>query len=58
MANDSTKEQVEDVKQHHRMASGAWINGEQLKEQSKATMSEANTDHGDFNKSSSEKSNA
>lgn len=48
----------EDVRQKARMASGAWVNGEQLKEQSKATMPEANSDHGDFTKSSIEKSNA
>jgi hypothetical protein len=48
MANEQTKEQQEAVPQHHRMAVGAWINGSELKEQSKATMPEANSDHGNF----------
>ena len=40
--------QSEQVRQKTRMAAGAWINGESLKEQSKATMPEANSDHGNF----------
>jgi hypothetical protein len=30
------------------MAAGAWVTGETLKEQSKATLPEANSDHGNF----------
>jgi hypothetical protein len=49
----------EDTNQHHRMAQGAWIDGETLKEQSKATMPEANSDHGNFSQPKGvEKSNA
>jgi len=40
--------QSEEVRQHTRMASGAWVTGDTLKEQSKATMPEANSDHGNF----------
>lgn len=58
MATNDKDIHEEQVPQHKRMASGAWVNGEQLKEQSKATMTEANSDHGDFTKSSIEKSNA
>jgi hypothetical protein len=50
--------QSEDVRYKTRMAAGAWLNGEQMKEESKATMPLANSDHGDFTKSSIEKSNA
>lgn len=42
------EEQSEAVKQHHRNAVGAWINGSELKEQSKATQPKANSDHGNF----------
>jgi hypothetical protein len=48
MAEDAKKEQVEQVKQHHRMAAGAWINGDELKEQGSATLPKANSDHGNF----------
>jgi hypothetical protein len=58
MATTDKDIQSEQVRQHTRMAAGAWICGEQLKEESKATMSDANTDHGDFTKSSIEKSNS
>lgn len=51
-------EQSEAVNQHHRMATGAWVNGETLKEQSKATQPKANSDHGDFNKSAIDKKNS
>jgi hypothetical protein len=51
-------EQSEAVKQHHRVAAGAWVNGETLKEQSKATQPKANSDHGDFESSSIDKKNA
>jgi hypothetical protein len=40
--------QSEGVRQRTRMAAGAWINGSEMKEQSKATMPEANSDHGNF----------
>ena len=40
--------QSEQVRQKTRMAAGAWVTGESLKEQSKATMPEANSDHGNF----------
>jgi hypothetical protein len=50
--------QSEDVRYKTRIAAGAWLNGEQMKEESKATMPLANSDHGDFTKSSIEKSNA
>jgi hypothetical protein len=41
------------------MAAGAWITGESLKEQSKATMPEANSDHGNFSQPKGvDKSNA
>ena len=46
------------VKQHHRMAAGAWITGSELKEQGSATMTEANSDHGNFSGKGIEKSNA
>jgi hypothetical protein len=58
MATTDKDIQSEQVRQHTRMAAGAWVNGEQLKEESKATMSDANTDHGNFTKSSIEKSNS
>jgi hypothetical protein len=48
MAITTKDEQSEQVKQHHRMAAGAWVTGETLKEQSKATLPEANSDHGNF----------
>jgi len=50
--------QSEDVRYKARIAAGAWLCGETLKEESKATMPLANSDHGDFTKSSIEKSNA
>lgn len=59
MADTQTNEKDEAVKQHHRMAAGAWVNGEQYKEEGKATMSEANSDHGNFEtKSAIDKRNA
>jgi hypothetical protein len=48
MAITLKDEQSEADKQHHRNAAGAWINGSELKEQSKATQPEANSDHGNF----------
>lgn len=59
MATTDKEQQSEDVKQHTRMAAGAWVTGESLKEQSKATMPEANSDHGNTSQSKGvEKSNA
>jgi hypothetical protein len=59
MAIDVKEEQSEAVKQHHRMAAGAWVTGSELKEQGKATMTEANSDHGNFSQPKGvEKSNA
>mgnify|MGYP000250274798 CR=1 FL=1 len=40
--------QSEQVRQKTRIAAGAWVTGESLKEESKATMPEANSDHGNF----------
>lgn len=48
MAENSKQEQSEQVKQHHRMAAGAWVTGDQLKESGSATLPKANSDHGDF----------
>ncbi len=51
--------QSEQVRQKARMGAGAWVNGETLKEQSKATMPEANSDHGNFSQPKGvDKSNA
>jgi hypothetical protein len=51
--------QSEQVRQKARMAAGAWVTGETLKEQSKATMPEANSDHGNFSQNKGvDKSNA
>jgi hypothetical protein len=53
------EQQSEEVRQHTRMAQGAWVTGETLKEQSKATMPEANSDHGNFSQPKGvDKSNA
>ena len=59
MATNDKDQQSEQVRQHTRMGTGAWITGETLKEQSKATMPEANSDHGNFSQPKGvEKSNA
>lgn len=59
MAITTKDEQSEAVRQHHRNAAGAWINGSELKEQSKATQPEANSDHGNFSQNKGvDKSNA
>jgi hypothetical protein len=58
MATTEKDEQSEAVKQHHRMAAGAWVTGETLKEQGSATMPEANSDHGNFGGKGIDKSNA
>ena len=48
MAVTTKDEQSEAVKQHHRNAAGALINGSELKEQGTATQPKANSDHGNF----------
>ncbi len=48
MAITLKDEQSEAVRQQHRNATGAWINGSELKEQAKATQPKANSDHGNF----------
>ena len=59
MATSDKEQQSEEVRQHTRMAQGAWVTGETLKEQSKATMPEANSDHGNFSQPKGvDKSNA
>ena len=59
MATNDKDQQSEQVRQHTRMGTGAWITGETLKEQSKATMPEANSDHGNFSQPKGvDKSNA
>jgi hypothetical protein len=51
--------QSEQVRQKTRMAAGAWVTGESLKENSKATMPLANSDHGNFHEPKGvDKSNA
>ena len=40
--------QSEEVRYKARMAAGAWVNGEQMKEKGTATMPLANSDHGNF----------
>ena len=59
MATTDKEQQSEQVSQHTRMAQGAWVTGESMKEQSKATMPEANSDHGNFSQPKGvDKSNA
>jgi hypothetical protein len=58
MADLLKEEQSEEVKQHHRMATGAWVTGETLKEQGSATMPLANSDHGVFTNKGVNKNNA
>lgn len=43
---DQMKEGV--VGYHKRMATGAWLNGEQERELNSATMPKANSDHGNI----------
>ncbi len=51
--------QSEQVRQKTRLAAGACITGESLKADSKATMPEANSDHGNFSQPKGvDKSNA
>ena len=59
MATNDKDQQSEQVRQHTRMGTGAWVTGETLNEQSKATMPEANSDHGNFSQPKGvDKSNA
>ena len=58
MAIDVKDEQSEAVRQKHRNAVGAWINGSELKEQSTATQPQANSDHGNFTNKGIDKKNA
>jgi hypothetical protein len=59
MSTTDKDQQSEQVRQHTRMGTGAWVTGETLKEQSKATMPEANSDHGNFSQPKGvDKSNA
>jgi hypothetical protein len=59
MENEVKEIQSEQVRQKTRMAAGAWLTGCELKEQSKATMPEANSDHGNFSQNKGvDKSNA
>jgi len=47
------KEQMNDtVSMQKRLKMGAWLDGESLTESGSATMTEANSDHGNFEKSS------
>jgi hypothetical protein len=55
---DTDKEQLsEDLRQHARMAAGAWVDGEQIPEKGSATLPKANSDHGSL-KSAIRKDNA
>lgn len=58
MADTLKQEQSEEVRQHHRMAAGAWVTGETLKEQGSATLPKANSDHGNFSNKGVDKKNA
>ena len=59
MATTDKDQQSEQVRQHTRMAQGAWVTGESLKEKATATMPEANSDHGNFSQPKGvDKSNA
>ena len=51
--------QSEDVRYKARIAAGAWVDGEQMKEKGTATMPLANSDHGNFSQNKGvDKSNA
>ena len=58
MAVTLKDEQSEAVRQQHRNAVGAWINGSELKEQAKATQPKANSDHGKLSNKGVDKKNA
>ena len=57
MATTDKDQMSELVKQHRRIATGAWLDGEQIQEKGSATMPKANSDHGNV-KSAIEKKNA
>lgn len=57
MATTEKEQQSEIVRQHTRMAAGAWVDGEQLQEKGSATLPKANSDHGNV-KSAIRKDNA
>ena len=48
MATTDKDQQAEIVRQHARMANGAWVDGEQLQEKGSSTLPKANKDHGNF----------
>jgi hypothetical protein len=59
MATTDKDQQNETVKQHTRMAAGAWVTGSELKEKGTATLPKANSDHGNFTQNKGvDKSNA
>jgi len=59
MSVTTKDEQSEQVKQHTRMAAGAWVTGSELKEKGTATLPKANSDHGNFSQNKGvDKSNA
>jgi hypothetical protein len=58
MATTDKDQSGELVNMHKRINHGAWVDGESLQESGSATMPKANSDHGNFEKSSIEKSNA
>lgn len=57
MATTDKDQQSELVRQHTRMAAGAWVDGEELQEKGSATLPKANSDHGNL-KSAIQKDNA
>ena len=48
MATTEKEQQSEGVRQHARMANGAWVDGEQIQEKGSATLPKANADHGNL----------
>jgi hypothetical protein len=48
MEKEVKEMQSEDVRYRARVAAGAWLDGESLKEKGTATMPKANSDHGNF----------
>jgi hypothetical protein len=58
MATTDKDQSSELVNMHKRINHGAWLDGESLQESGSATMAKANTDHGNFESSAIEKSNA
>lgn len=48
MATTDKDQTQEIVRQHARMAVGAWVDGEQIQEKGSATMPKANSDHGNI----------